>query len=285
MDCFNRTIWDIFEHPDLEVFTDSVLCYIKSCIDTVTVDRLIQVYPNQKPWMTREVWRLLKERNTAFRSSDRALYSTACTNLKRGILMAKSDYTRRIEEHLDSNNSRQVWQGVQHITNSRTYSAAADGDASLAEALNIYFARFEEVSTEAVVSHPAAQNSPILTVEEGEVRRTLKAVNPRKAAGPDGVPGHVLKECADQLGEVFTRIFKQSLSQSTVPPCLKSSTIVPLPKKTNVTSLSDYRPVALTPVVMKCLKKWFGATSHHSFLQPLTHTSSHTWLTSPLRMP
>ena len=184
--------------------------------------------------------------------SDRALYSTARANLKRGIRTTKSDYTRRIEEHLDSNNSRQVWQGVQHITNHR---AAADGDASLAEALNIYFARFEEVSTEADVSHPAAQNSPILTVEEGEMRRTLKAVNPRKAAGPDSFPGRVLKEYADQLAGVFTRIFKQSLSQSTVPPCMKSSTIVPLPKKTNVTSLNDYRPVALTSVVMQCFEK------------------------------
>uniref|UniRef100_UPI0037E88240 NLR family CARD domain-containing protein 3-like n=1 Tax=Semicossyphus pulcher TaxID=241346 RepID=UPI0037E88240 len=65
-DCFKRTSWDIFEHPDLGVFTDSVLCYIKNCIDTVTVDKRIQVYPNQKPWMTREVQRLLKERNPAF---------------------------------------------------------------------------------------------------------------------------------------------------------------------------------------------------------------------------
>ena len=51
-DCFERTCWDIFEHPDLEVFTDSVLCYIKNCIDIVTLDKRIQVYPNKKPWMT-----------------------------------------------------------------------------------------------------------------------------------------------------------------------------------------------------------------------------------------
>ena len=59
------------------------------------------------------------------------------------------------------------------------------------------------------------------------MRRTLRAVNPRKAAGPDGVCGRVLKE----LVGVFTKIFDQSLSQSTVPSCLKSSTNVPLLKK------------------------------------------------------
>ncbi|KAK3567313.1 hypothetical protein QTP86_018048, partial [Hemibagrus guttatus] len=92
-----------------------------------------------------------------------------------------------------------------------------------------------------------------LTVEEHEVRCMLRAFNPRKAAGPDGIPGRVLKDCMDQLTGVFTRIFNQSLS--TVPPCMKSSTIIPLPKKPHISSLNDYRPVALTPVVMKCFEK------------------------------
>ncbi|KAL0199254.1 hypothetical protein M9458_007794, partial [Cirrhinus mrigala] len=73
--------------------------------------------------------------------------------------------------------------------------------------------------------------------------------------GPDGIPGRVLKDCADQLAGIFTKIFNQSLAQSTVPPCLKSSIIVPLPKKPHISSLNDYRPVALTPVVMKCFEK------------------------------
>ncbi|KAK3561725.1 hypothetical protein QTP86_012698 [Hemibagrus guttatus] len=95
-------------------------------------------------------------------------------------------------------------------------------------------------------------NSFTFTAEEHEVRCMLRAVNPRKAAGPDGIPGRVLKDCTDQLDGVFTRIFSQSLSQSTVPPCLKSSTIIPLPKTPHISSLNDYWPVALTLVVMKC---------------------------------
>lgn len=93
------------------------------------------------------------------------------------------------------------------------------------------------------------------TFTEHEVRRTLQAVDPKKAAGPDGISGRVLKACADQLSGIFMRIFNQSLAESTVPPCLKSSTIVPLPKKPHISGLNDYRPVALTPVVMKCFEK------------------------------
>ncbi|KAK3512114.1 hypothetical protein QTP70_031148, partial [Hemibagrus guttatus] len=173
-----------------------------------------------------EVKRLLRERNTAFRFGNQAHYSTARANLKRGIREAKLNYRRRIENHLDSNNSRQVWQGVQHLINFRTNAGAAE-------------------------------------VEESEVRRTLRSINPRKATGPDGVPGRVLKDCADQLAGIFNKIFNQSLALSTVPSCLKSSIIVLLPKKSHMFSLSDYRPVALTPVVMKCFEKlvWSHITS------------------------
>ncbi|KAK3541571.1 hypothetical protein QTP86_031647, partial [Hemibagrus guttatus] len=253
-DYFDRTNWDIFEHPDLEVFTDSVLCYIKNCIDTVTVDKRIRVYPNQKPWMNREVQRLLKERNNAFRSGNRTLYSTAQANLNIGIRKAKSDYRRRIEDHLNSNNSRQVWQGVRHLTNYRANLGAADGDATLAEELNLFFACFDVEPLETATVQPMVHSSLTLTAEEHEVRCTLWAINPRKAARPDGIPGHVLKDCADQLAGVFTRLLNQSLSQSTVPPCLKSSTVIPLPKKPHISSLNDYWPVALTPVVMKCFE-------------------------------
>ena len=251
----DRTNWDVFEHQDLNMYTDSVLCYIKNCTDIVTVDKRIRVYPNQKPWMTREVQRLLKAKYTAFRSGDRALYNTARTNLRRGIRKAKLTYRRRIEDHLDSNDTRQVWQGVQHLTNYRTSTGAVEGGAPLAEELNNFFARFEVAPPEAATSHSTVHSSFTFTVTEHDVRRTLRAVNPRKAAGPDGVTGRVLKDCADELAGVFTKIFNQSLALSTVPSCLKSSIIVPLPKKRHITSLNDYRPVALTPVVMKCFEK------------------------------
>jgi hypothetical protein len=85
-----------------------------------------------------------------------------------------------------------------------------------------------------------------------DVSKTFKRVNPRKAAGPDGVPSCFLRARADQLAGVFTDIFNLSLSQSTVPTCFKRATIVPVPKKTKVTELNDYYAVALTSV--KCFE-------------------------------
>lgn len=37
--------------------------------------------------------------------------------------------------------------------------------------------------------------------------------------------------------------------------CFKSTSITPVPKKSTVTCLNDYRTVALTPVIMKCFER------------------------------
>ncbi len=255
-DCFESTDWEVFEQQNLEQYTAAVLGYIKHCTDTVTVDKYIRVYLNTKPWMTKKVLHLLRERDIAFRSGDRVLYSAARADLKRGIREAKDAQRRRIEDCFQSNNPRQVWQGVQHMTNYRPSNhSATDGDPSLAEELNHFFARFEVEPTGTTKTHPPADSSHILMVEEHDVRRTLRAVKPRKATGPDGVSGQVLRDCASQLAGVFTKIFNRCLSQAVVPSCLKTSIIIPISKKNTISCLNDYRPVALTPIIMKCFEK------------------------------
>lgn len=94
-----------------------------------------------------------------------------------------------------------------------------------------------------------------LALQQHQVTSTLRRINTRKATGPDRVSGRTLRTCADQLAAVFLDIFNLSLQLSTVPQCLKSSTIIPVPKKTSITCLNDYRPVALTPVIMKCFER------------------------------
>ena len=63
-----------------------------------------------------------------------------------------------------------------------------------------------------------------------------------------------LDACTDQLAYVFTDIFNLSLSQSAVPTCFKMA-IVPVPNKAKVTELNDYRPIALTSVIMKFFER------------------------------
>ncbi len=77
-------------HTDLHEYTETVTAYIKKCIDDVTVTRTITTRANQKTWMTAEVCWLLKTRDEAFRSGDKAAFKTARANLSHGIMKAKA---------------------------------------------------------------------------------------------------------------------------------------------------------------------------------------------------
>ncbi|KAK3543634.1 hypothetical protein QTP70_025993 [Hemibagrus guttatus] len=75
----------------------------------------------------------------------------------------------------------------------------------------IFYARFEaqnDVTARKTIPPPEDQ-VPCLT--RANVRTTLCRVNPPKAAGPDNMPGRVLRECAEQPADVFTDIFNNSL--------------------------------------------------------------------------
>ena len=98
-------------------------------------------------------------------------------------------------------------------------------DVLLPGRLNNFFARFEDNT---VPLTRRATKTCGLSFTAADVRKTFKRVNPRKAAGPDGIPSRAHRACADQLAGVFTDIFNLSLSQSAVPICFKMSTLVPV---------------------------------------------------------
>ncbi|XP_058250887.1 E3 ubiquitin-protein ligase TRIM39-like isoform X2 [Hemibagrus wyckioides] len=141
-----------------------------------------------------------------------------------------------------------MWQGIQAITNYRRTSPACDSDTSLPDALNDFYARFEAQNNTTEKKTIPPPNDQVLCLTTADMKRTLCRVNPRKSAGPDNIPGRVLRECAEQLADVFTDIFNILLNSSIIPPCLKTTTIVPVLEKSTVSCLNDYRPVALTPI-------------------------------------
>lgn len=136
----------------------------------------------------------------------------------------------KIEDLFTDKNQRRVWQGIKNITNYKNNNhSTVYTDASLAEELNHFFAHFKVKQPTTFPALPPTSGTCHLTLQEYEVRRVLKTVNIRKAAGPNGVSGKVLQACANQFVGVFSKIF--SLTSAIIPPCLKSATIIPVPKK------------------------------------------------------
>ncbi|KAI2646791.1 hypothetical protein H4Q32_028923 [Labeo rohita] len=96
---------------------------------------------------------------------------------------------------------------------------------------------------------------PPLQISENDVHQVLRKNKRRKAPGLDGVTPACLKTSSDQLAPIFSQIFNRSLELCEGLLCFKRSTIIPVPKKTKIRGLNDYKPVALTSVVMKSFEK------------------------------
>lgn len=262
-DCFECTDWSVFREAattnqdvNLTEYTDSVTGYITKCMEDVTVTKDITVRANEKPWFTREVRELLRARNVAFKSGDKEALKSARANLHRGVRAAKRAYGQKINSYFtDTKDPRRLWQGIQSVTDYKPSPPPCEDNTDFLNSLNTFFSRFEENNTTTPTKKPVNPDSTTLQLDPADVRTTLLKVNPRKAAGPDNIPGRVLRDCADSLTDVLTDIYNTSLNQAIIPASFKATTIVPLPKKSPVSSLNDYRPIALTSIMMKCFER------------------------------
>ncbi|KAK3535797.1 hypothetical protein QTP70_021110 [Hemibagrus guttatus] len=233
------------------------------CIHT----RTYLTFNNDKPWFTSKLRHLRQAKEDAFRDGDRVLYNQARNTLNKEIRVAKRSYAKKLENQFSSNDPASVWKGLKYITNYKTPSPSTEANQQLAEDLNEFYCRFETASLtpHAPSEHlsiqpltpPATPLSPppALRISEDDVRQIFLKQKKRKALGSDGVTPACLKTCADQLPFIFSQIFNRSLELCEVPACFKRSTIIPIPKKPKITGLNDYRPVALTSVVMKSFER------------------------------
>ncbi|KAK3561947.1 hypothetical protein QTP86_019075, partial [Hemibagrus guttatus] len=209
-DCFECTDWDMFREAatncdttDLEEYMSSVTSYISKFIDDVTISKSITTRSNQKPWMTTKMRALLKSRDS--RAEDKDALRTAWAKLSQAMREAKRAHSQRIHGHFQSS-----------------------------DALNSFYAQFEAQNDMTARKTIPPLEDQVLCLTTANVRQTPRRVNPRKAVGPDNIPGRVLRECTEQLADVFTDIFNIFQSSAVIPTCLKTTTIIPVLKKSPV---------------------------------------------------
>ncbi len=196
-------------------------------------------------------------------------------------------------DRFSSSDSASVWKGMKDFTNYKTPSPSTVENQQLADDLNDFCCRFEKtphthpehLSTQPLTpSATPLSPTPALKISEDDVRQVFIKNKRRKAPGPDDVSPACLKTCADQLAPIFTQIFNRSLELCEVPSCFKRSTIIPVPKKPKITGLNDYRPVALTSVVMKSFERLVLAYLKASTGPLLDHLQfayrANRWITS-----
>ena len=126
-----------------------------------------------------------------------------------------------------------------------------------AEALN---SQFQSVfSSENLTEMPDCTGHPYpsipdISISVDGIKSLLESLDVKKATGPDGVPGQILKLCAAEIAPVLTVIFNQSLNTGELPKDWLTANITPVFKKGDRCNPTNYRPISLTPICSKIME-------------------------------
>ena len=148
------------------------------------------------------------------------------------------------------------------ITNMNTTKKrlSTDDDLGKANELNDFFLRFENhdftVQSNNVMGTILTDVSSRIIIDPLRIQSIFKHVCTKKSTGLDGISALLLKACAEELTPAWCPIFQRSVDSHTVPALWKRSTIVPVAKKPCPADNNDFRPVALTLIVMKSFEKY-----------------------------
>jgi hypothetical protein len=97
------------------------------------------------------------------------------------------------------------------------------------------------------------------TINKTSLLNDLKSVKPVFSPGPDGVPGCVLRFCADSLLKPIFKLLDLSLSNSHFPPIWKNSFSIPPHKSGSNHDVKNYRCISKLSAIPKIFEKNFTA--------------------------
>jgi hypothetical protein len=93
-----------------------------------------------------------------------------------------------------------------------------------------------------------------LNISGDTVQEKLSNLRIDKSPGPDNIHPRVLKELQDQLAEPIAKLYNLSLKTGKLPEEWRQSTITSIHKKGSKSSVTNYRPIALTSIICKSME-------------------------------
>lgn len=86
--------------------------YVKYCVDMIIPSKKVVIYPNNKPWVTKELKSVINRKKKTFYLGDLVEKKAVSREVKNEIKKAKSQYRNKIENQYNSGDLKAAWQGI-----------------------------------------------------------------------------------------------------------------------------------------------------------------------------
>ena len=106
--CFECTDFNVLMSQN-PIIDEQVICisdYIKFCSDTIIPTKQVKIYPNNKPWITKDLKSLLNKKKAILATKDKHKLREVQTEIKSAIYQAKLKYKQKMENMFNSNDTR-----------------------------------------------------------------------------------------------------------------------------------------------------------------------------------
>ncbi|CAB3993600.1 Hypothetical predicted protein, partial [Paramuricea clavata] len=234
-----------------------------------------RVKSEHKPWLTKEIKRLMHHRDYLKRQSVRLTSSNyneaykRCKNkLNKLIKKTKEEYFKT--KLFNANNSKESWQAINellnkkpkttHVTQLNVDDQVITGDTNIADCFNQYFSSIgcklsknvQNINVDPMTFvTPTESSFHFSCILVQETFDALNQLNSRKSPGLDGISVKLLKDTSDVIAQPLANIFNLSLQTAIFPDEWKIAKVSPVFKEGNKTDCGNYRPISVISVVAK----------------------------------
>jgi hypothetical protein len=214
------------------------------------------------PWITEGVRMAMRRRNRAFKlfKRDRSdenwrLFKRARNRCNQMVRIAKR---RFIHQNVSSSSMADVWKFLKSLGLGKT-SSPFDGTSFSLQDLNSHFSSARCVDNNVrintlneISSLPLSITDPFSFsfTSQADVKAIIIAIQ-SKAIGCDDIGRYMIVSVLDCVLPVLTDIINASFFNGEFPSLWRKAFVIPLPKISNPTVLSNFRPISILPFLSK----------------------------------
>ena len=177
------------------------------------------------------------------------------------VRKGKDSFYENLSDKLKSHKlcSKDWWSTIKYFINSNSTSNippleynnnVVSEDLAKANVLNTFF-QSQTILNENGVILPDIQPVQVdteldkLVLTQQEVQSALEIIPLGKASGPNGLSNRILRELSAQVSAPYCSLFNQSLRLGVFPTSYKEANVCPVPKKGDLSLVTNYRPISL----------------------------------------
>lgn len=230
-----------------------------------------------RPWMTDQLLLAVKRKNILFRLSRRDAdlinaYKTSRNHLGTLIKHAKTSYYRKKFDAC-SNSSRDTWKLINNIikpviSRSSELKLEVDGEVTSDPSLvaNLFNDYFINVGPSLANAISPVNIDPLSFVNRlansfvfeptcaSEVMKIIMKFKSKQCNTTD-VPNFIYKYAIEILSPIIAQLVNESVAVGCFPSCLKHATVIPIYKKGQKYSISNYRPISTLSFLSKIFER------------------------------